>query len=140
MNKIFNTYRPEGFRTVNSYLFVSDPQKLITFLTEAFYAVEVGRTVTPDGDIANCILKIGDSCLMISQARGQFEGMRTSHYLYVEDVDSVYQNALKHGAKSEFQPADMDYGDRQAGVVDTAGNHWWISTRLVEAGYHDKDS
>lgn len=67
---------------------------------------------------------------MISQARGQFLGMKTSMYLYANDVDALYTNALKYGAKSEFEPADMDYGDRQAGIVDPAGNYWWVSKRL----------
>ena len=50
---------------------------------------------------------------------------------------AMYQRALDHGAVSELHPADMDYGDRQAGVKDMAGNYWWISKRLEEKGYHD---
>ena len=41
--------------------------------------------------------------------------MRTSFYLYVNDVDAVYQNALDHGAVNCLLPANMDYGERQAG-------------------------
>lgn len=72
---------------------------------------------------------------MISQAAGQFEGMRTAFYLYVNDVDSLYEIALKHGAESVFPPSDMEFGDRQGGIVDPAGNYWWISKRLEEQGY-----
>ena len=99
-------------------------------------AEELLRTPSPDGKgIANSILRIGQSCFMISQARGQFEGMRASQYLYVADVDHFYRRALQAGAQSEFEPADMDYGDRQAGVVDPNGNYWWISTRLTAENY-----
>lgn len=136
MKKIFNTYTPEGFSNVNSYLFVADPITLINFLQKAFYAVEINRSIDEEtGAIGNVILKIGDSCFMISQARGEFEGMRAAFYLYVADVDEVYQNAIGHGATNVFEPADMPYEDRQAGVIDPSGNYWWISKRLVKKGY-----
>lgn len=138
MKKIFNTYTPEGFSNVNSYLFVTDPVMLIDFLQKAFYAEEMNRSIDEEtGEIGNVILKIGDSCFMISQTRGEFEGMRTAFYLYVEDVDSIYQNAISHGATNVFEPADMDYGDRQGGVIDPAGNYWWISKRLTKREYSE---
>ncbi len=138
MKPFFNTYTPEGFGNVNAYLFIERPEELILFLQKAFYAEEVNRSINErTGEIGNSILKIGDSCFMISQARGEFEGMRTSFYLYVNDVDTIYQNALAHGADAVFEPADMDYEDRQAGIIDPAGNYWWISKRLVEKGYED---
>lgn len=86
MKPIFDTYRPTGFTTVNSYLFTENPTELIDFLKSAFYAEEINRSLTPDGAIGNCILKIGDSCFMISQARQPFLGMTTAFYLFVENV------------------------------------------------------
>jgi len=137
-NDVFNTYCPDGFSTINVYLFVAKPPELIDFLKRSFYAEELNRTVNPDnGEIANCILKIGDSSFMISQARAQFMNMRTALYLFTEEVDALYENALLHGGQSEFPPADMDYQDRQAGIVDPAGNYWWISKRLIKKNYQD---
>ena len=137
MNEVFNTYRPEGFRTVNPYLFAEDPEGLIDFLEKAFDAIEINRSSMPNGDLANSIMKVGDSCFMISQARDQFLGMRASFYLFVDDVDLIYNRALENGASSEIEPMDMSYDDRQGGVVDPAGNYWWISKRLKEAQYQD---
>lgn len=74
---------------------------------------------------------------MISQARGQFMNMRTSFYLYVDNVDEIHKRSVEYGAKVEFEPANMDYGDRQSGVVDPVGNYWWISKRLLHEGYRD---
>ena len=111
---------------------------MIDFLKNAFYAEELNRSTNPkNGDIANVILKIGSSCFMISQARGQFLNMRTAFYLYVENVDEIHKRAVKYGAKVEFEPADMDYEDRQSGIIDPSGNYWWISKRLVEKGYDE---
>ncbi len=138
MNNLFNTYRPDGFSTVNSYLFVSNPRGLIDFLKRAFEAQEVSLTLRPDnGLIANCILKIGDSCIMISQANGAFVDMRSALYLYTNDVDTLYEHAVALGAKSVFPPANQEYGDRQAGIEDPCGNYWWISQRLEEKGYKE---
>ncbi len=137
MENVFDTYRPEGFTSVNPYLFAEDPEGLIDFLKKAFDAKEINRSTMPNGDIANSIVKVGDSCFMVSQARDQFLGMRTSFYLFVNDVDLVYDKALECGAKSELQPMDMTYDDRQGGVVDPEGNYWWISKRLKEEQYSD---
>lgn len=138
MHKIFDTYRPEGFETVNAYLMVENPDELIDFLKNAFYAEEKNRTLNPtNGDIANCILKIGTSCFMISQARKQFLDMRTCFYLYVDDVDAMHQRAVAHGGRVEFEPSDMPYEDRQSGIIDPSGNYWWVSKRLVKAVYED---
>ena len=45
-------------------------------------------------------------------------------YLYVENVDETYKNALLAGATSMREPTDEFYGDRGAGVLDFAGNNW----------------
>ncbi|QIY84875.1 VOC family protein [Chryseobacterium sp. NEB161] len=138
METIYRTYKPDGFHTVTTYLFVDKPQQLIDFLKSAFLAREINRSINPtNGDIANCILKIGDSCFMISQARDQFKGMRTALYLFVDNVDEMHQRAVENGAKVEFEPADMPYEDRQSGIIDPCGNYWWISKRLFNKGYHE---
>ena len=138
MNKIFEPYRPEGFGTMSGYLFSENPEELIDFLKKAFYAEELNRSINPtNGDIANVILKIGSSCFMMSQARGQFLNMRTAFCLYVDDVDLIHKRAVANGAKVEFEPANMDYEDRQSGIIDPSGNYWWISKRLVTKGYDD---
>jgi uncharacterized glyoxalase superfamily protein PhnB len=134
VNPIFNTYLPDGFSTLNPYLFVENPRELINFLKDAFYAEEISRTMRGE-EIANVILKVGHNSLMISQARGEFLGMRTSLYLFVNDVDQMHQRALDHGAREVLKPADMDYDDRQSGIVDPSGNYWWISKRLVKGSY-----
>ena len=136
MNKIFETYKPEGFGTVTGYLFVENPEELIEFLKNAFYAEELNRSINPkNGDITNVILKIGSSCFMISQAKGQFLNMRAAFYLYVDNVDEIHKRAIENGAKQEFEPADMEYQDRQSGIIDPSGNYWWISKRLVQKEY-----
>jgi len=49
------------------------------------------------------------------------------HY-YVRDVDALYRRALAAGASSLQEPIDQPYGDREAGIRDIAGNHWYLAT------------
>ena len=137
-SNIYETYIPQGFSTLTTYIFCGDAPSLIKFLKNVFYASEVNRTVREDnGDIANCIIRIGQSCMMVAQASEHFANMHAATYLYTKDVDHLFARALEFGATSIFEPADMDYGDRQGGIQDPFGNYWWISQRLVKKGYDD---
>ena len=53
-------------------------------------------------------------------------------YLYVDETDEIYKKAIEAGAESLMAPADMFYGDRNAGVRDRWGNRWWIATRIED--------
>jgi PhnB protein len=119
---------PEGYRTVTPYLIVQGAETLIEFLTQAFAATEISRTLHPDGSIMNAEVKIGDSFIMLSEARPEFGAMPTMIHLYVENADELYHRALQAGATSMMEPRDEFYGDRAAGVKDPTGNQWWIAT------------
>jgi len=123
---------PEGFHTITPYFIVNDGNKFIGFLKEAFNAVENHRTVTPDGRIMHAQLKIGDSFVMMGESTGEWKPMPCTIYMYVPDVDSVYNKALNGGAKKLREPANEFYGDRICGIEDTWGNQWWISTHVED--------
>jgi uncharacterized glyoxalase superfamily protein PhnB len=118
---------PHGFHTVTPYLIVSDASKLIDFLKLAFDATEIDRFET-DNSIIHAIVQIGDSKIMISDSNENMKPIPCFLYLYVENVDETYKNALMAGATSMREPTDEFYGDRGAGVVDFAGNKWYIAT------------
>jgi PhnB protein len=123
---------PEGYRSVTPYLVVQGTATLIDFLKQAFDAQELMRMPAPDGSIMHAEVRIGDSTLMMGDARGQMKPMPSTLYLYVHDADATYKRALQAGATSTMEPADQFYGDRSAGVVDPVGNHWWIATHIED--------
>jgi PhnB protein len=49
-------------------------------------------------------------------------------YIYVPNVDAVYQRAVAAGGTSMMEPTDMFYGDRSGGVKDSSGTQWFIGT------------
>ena len=85
---------PEGYHTVTPYLVVPNGLAFLAFVEKAFGAVEKSRTLRPDGTIANAEVQIGDSMLMMAQAREPWKPMPSGFYLYVQDTDAVYAAAL----------------------------------------------
>jgi PhnB protein len=128
---------PEGFHTVTPYLMVQGASKLIDFLKQAFGAEEIFRMARPDGAIMHAEVRIGDSIVMMSEAMAEHGPMPTMIYLYVEDVDTVYNRALRAGATSLREPTDEFYGDRSGGVKDASGNQWWIATHKEDVPFEE---
>jgi uncharacterized glyoxalase superfamily protein PhnB len=115
----------EGFHTVTPYLMVRDAEKLIEFVQQAFGATETLRTIGAAGGL-HAEVRIGDSMVMIGGASATTKP--AAIFLYMDDVDAVYQRALEAGATSNMEPTDRPFGDRIAGVDDAFGNVWYIAT------------
>ncbi|MGH9454309.1 MAG: VOC family protein [Terriglobia bacterium] len=125
-------YIPEGLRTVNVYLHPRGAGELIDFLKEGLGAEEVARYAGPDGAIVHAKVRIGDSVIEMGEAHGQYQPMPTMLYLYVEDVDGLYQRAIRAGGTSMQPPTDQPYGDRNAHVKDAFGNSWCLATHVKD--------
>jgi PhnB protein len=123
---------PAGYHTVTPYLVVADAEGLMGFLCAAFGAEILRRAVRADGTIANAELRIGDSMVMVAQAREPWKPLPSGFYLYVPDTDAAYKAALAAGGASLLEPSDQFYGDRNAGVQDAWGNNWWIATHIED--------
>jgi len=124
---------PEGYHTLTPYLVVDGAEKIVQFMKNAFGAQFVFEPMMrPDGKIMHAELKIGDSVVMISDASERAKATSAMLYVYVPNVDAVYQKALKAGGTSVMEPTDMFYGDRSGGVTDPAGNHWHIGTHVED--------
>jgi len=120
---------PEGHHTVTPYLVVRGAAKEIEFLKNAFGAQMVFEPMKrPDGLIMHAELKIGDSMVMLGDAHDKAQPNQCTLYVYVPNVDAVYQRAVQAGGVSTMEPADMFYGDRTSCLKDPAGNTWYIGT------------
>jgi uncharacterized glyoxalase superfamily protein PhnB len=119
-----------GFYTVTPYLIVSDLALMIDFLKQAFAATEHFRAIGSAGG-THVEMRIGDSMIMISggaQDRN-VKPMPIMLFLYIEDVDKVYQAAIAAGATSLMPPTDGAFGEpRGAGIKDLSDNEWYFST------------
>jgi PhnB protein len=90
----------------------------------------------PDGRVAHAELKLGDSVFMLSDEYPEMEchspktigGSPVSMYVYVDDVDSVFNKAISAGAKSLDPVKDQFWGDRHGRLEDPFGHLWSIAT------------
>jgi len=123
---------PDDYHTVTPYLTVADAEAQIDFLKKAFGAEEKYRHTDDKGHVGHAEVRLGNSMIMIGQAREQWTPRQASFYLYVEDVDSVYKRAVAAGGKSLREPTNEAYGDRSSGVEDSQGNQWWIGTHIED--------
>lgn len=123
---------PDGYHTITPYLMIKDSQKFIEFLKKAFNATEVSKSVTDDGKIMHAEIKIGNSMMMLSEANELYPAEPALFYLYVNDTDATYKQAIAAGATSTMEPANQFYGDRNAGVKDSFGITWWIGTHIED--------
>jgi PhnB protein len=131
---------PEGYTSITPYLTVDDAKGAIEFYTRAFGATERGVMAAPDGKIAHAELQIGDAVIMLSdkfpqsacQTPKELGGTTVAIFLFVEDVDSVVQDAADAGATITMQPENQFWGDRLGQVTDPFGNVWQIATRVEE--------
>ena len=135
---------PQGYHTVTPQLTLDNAAQAIDWYKKALGAEEGSRAVGPDQKVMHAELRIGDSRIMLNDAMGggkgprAFGGSPASLWVYVEDCDTTYKRALQAGATSLMEPADMFYGDRNAGVQDPAGNFWWISTHIEDISTEEK--
>jgi uncharacterized glyoxalase superfamily protein PhnB len=123
---------PDGYHCVTPYLVVEGAARLLEFLKSAFGAEETLRLAAPEGRIGHAEARIGDSVVMTADAPTGSAPMPATLHLYVADVDATYRRALDAGATSLRTPEDQFYGDRNAGIVDPAGNRWWIATHIED--------
>jgi PhnB protein len=127
---------PEGYHAVNVSLAVDDAAGAIEFYKRAFGATERGRMPGPDGKIAHAELAIGDSVVMLSdpfpQSRvrppSELGGTAVGIFLYVDDVDAVFQQAVDAGATVTMALEDMFWGDRFGTLTDPFGHEWQLAT------------
>ena len=120
-----------GFHTVTPYLIHPDVTGLVAYIERAFGGEETFRSRGSAGG-THVELRVGDSMLMVG-GKADSTPLPAMLYLYVDDVDARYAQALATGGTSLMEPAELGDGDRRAGVEDPFGNQWWIGTHLGTA-------
>jgi PhnB protein len=121
-------YIPDGFHTVTPYLVIDQAEKLIEFTKKAFDAQLDFITKSEDGKVVHATIQIGNSRIMLCDTMEGMPAKPAMLYLYLEDVDDIYQRAIDANGTSIREPRDEFYGDRAAAIRDQWDNTWWIAT------------
>jgi uncharacterized glyoxalase superfamily protein PhnB len=67
---------------------------------------------------------------MLSEATQTYPARPSVNFVYVADVDAVFDNAVGAGATPILRPTVQPWGDRAAGFHDPFDNRWWVATRI----------
>jgi uncharacterized glyoxalase superfamily protein PhnB len=116
---------PEQYLPVMPYLILKRADEFLKFSRNVFNAET--QLIVPDeqGGIMHGELKVGAAVIMFGTAAGEWKPKSSAMFLYVEDVEKVYNLALENGAQSLEKPSHKDYGFT-AGFEDPFENHWFI--------------
>lgn len=128
---------PEGYSTITPSLVVKNAADAIEFYKKAFGAQELSRFLMPDGKtIMHAQIKIGDSILMLADEMPNMGclspqtlgGTGSSLFLYVDDADKTFSQAVAAGATPLMPTMDAFWGDRFGSLQDPFGHIWGIAT------------
>jgi PhnB protein len=128
---------PEGYHTLIPHLVVKGASQAIEFYKKVFGAEEISRLPAPDGkSLMHAAIKIGDSRLFLVDEFLEMGGLGplsiggtpVTIHVYVEDVDTVFNQAVAAGAQVRAPLADMFWGDRYGVLTDPFGHSWSLAT------------
>jgi PhnB protein len=111
------------------YLYPRQARPYIEFLKQAFEAQELG-VYEHEGRVMHAAVRIGDSIVEMGEAGEEYERLPTALFMYVPDVDRVYERAVAAGATSLYAPINQSYGHRDAGLKDPVGYTWYPASLL----------
>ncbi|PUA19233.1 VOC family protein [Glaciimonas sp. PCH181] len=131
---------PNGYTTITPYLIVKGGKDAIMFYQKAFNATEVTRMDGPDGKVGHAEIQIGNARMMLADENPHmgFLSPQTpgsagvSMLLYVENVDSLFAQALAAGGKQLKPLQDQFYGDRSGTLQDPFGHVWTLATHIAD--------
>jgi len=131
---------PDGFHTLTPHLTVRDAKNAIEFYKKALNAQVQNVSTMPDGKILHATLKIGDSILMLNDEFPEFGGQPAPRsespgitlHVYVDNVDSLFGQAVASGATVKMPLMDQFWGDRYGLVLDPYGIRWSLATHVKD--------
>ena len=126
---------PDGYHSVTPYLVIKGAADAIEFYKKAFGATELFR-MEHEGKIGHAEIKIGDSPIMLADehpAMGHvgpktLGGSPVSLMIYVDDVDTIFNQAIESGSEPVKPLQDQFYGDRSGTLKDPFGHVWTVAT------------
>jgi PhnB protein len=128
---------PDGYHSISPSLTCKDAARAIEYYKKAFNAEEIMRMPSPDGKISHAELRIGDSVIFLNDVMGPMTGTSSgtpqmSLFLYVEDADTTFNNAVKAGGKVDMALENQFWGDRYGKLTDPFGHQWGIATHVED--------
>jgi PhnB protein len=125
---------PPRYARVNAWVISRDTDAEVRFLTAVFGAVETpgSRFLDPDGDIGHVEVEIGDSVIMLFDAKPGWPPTPAHLRVYVSDIAAAVERAVAAGARVVTQPTMLAFGERVARVRDPQEHLWWLHEHVAD--------
>jgi PhnB protein len=125
---------PPRYARVNAWVISRDTDEEVRFLTSAFGAVETpgSRMLDPDGDIGHVEVELGDTVIMLFDAKPGWPDTPAHLRIYVDDVAATVERAVAAGARVVTRPTLLPFGESVARVRDRQGHLWWLHERIED--------
>jgi uncharacterized glyoxalase superfamily protein PhnB len=134
--------KPENMPWLTPYLASSDPEALIGFYEKAFgFKLRSKVHMDEEKTMMHVEMEYEDQMIMFGSEACYENNTKTPNnsgipcptviYLYVDDVDAFYENALKHKARSTKELQDTPWGDRMCNLEDPEGYIWAFATNTA---------
>jgi PhnB protein len=131
---------PDEYPQVTPYLCVDGASAAITFYCDVFGAAERMRLPAPDDRIGHAELQLGDSVIMLAdeypdigvRSPKTIGGTPVTMNVYVENVDEVFDRAVRAGARVLRPVENQFYGDRSGQFEDPFGHRWSVATHVED--------
>jgi PhnB protein len=134
---------PQHLHSVTASLVVTPCAEAIEFYKTAFGAEEIEPRMTgPDGKVGHAEIRIGDTVIMLGDewpggpvvAPTSLGGTTAALFIYTDDVDTLWEQALAAGAEVVFPLEVQFYGDKGGRVRDPFGHTWGLGQRVEDVG------
>ena len=129
---------PDGLTAVTPHIVVAGAAKAIDWYKKAFGATEEMRMPDPTGRIMHACIRIGGAAIFLVDEMPEWgsvgpQSLKSSPvtiHLMVENVDAVFDHAVKAGASVSMPVADQFWGDRYGVLRDPFGHSWSVATHV----------
>jgi uncharacterized glyoxalase superfamily protein PhnB len=129
---------PDGLTAVTPHIVVAGAVRAIDWYKKAFGATEEMRMPDPTGRIMHACIRIGGAAIFLVDEMPEWgsvgpQALKSSPvtiHLMVENVDAVFDQAVKAGATVAMPVADQFWGDRYGVLRDPFGHSWSVATHV----------
>lgn len=125
-----STQPPVRSSSVSACLVVESIEDELVFLSGVFEASVEDQRRNPQGHIWHAAARIGDSTIILGRAEKDQPATQSMLYVWMDNVEHAYRQALKHGATPVQEPKDQPDGGREAAIRDAQGNTWRLAREL----------
>ncbi len=120
------------------HLTVDGAGEASAWYAEALDARERSRITLPDGKLIHVELGFGDLTVMLADEFPEMTSFGPRHldgtygaiYLHLDDIDRVWDRAVRAGATVVRPLADVFWGERDGQILDPYGHRWGLTQHV----------